>query len=236
VILKSGIFQVLIAMVMGLAGRAAAEGLSGKNARANKLFEKGQHEEALKTYRDAQIEDPESPALHYNIGTTLYRKKAYQEAVQELEKALTSKDPLLQQRAYYNIGNCQYRAGEELVAQGKQEGVETMRQAIEAYKKALELKSDDMDAKFNVEFVQNRLKELAQNSPQNQQQQQNKQDQQKQDQQKQDQKKQQQQPSQEQMSQEDAQRLLDAVKDEEKDLQKKLRKVEGSGRGAVRDW
>jgi hypothetical protein len=38
------------------------------------------------------------------------------------------------------------------------------------------------------------------------------------------------------MSQEDAQRLLDAVKDEEKDLQKKLRKVEGSGRGAVRDW
>jgi Ca-activated chloride channel homolog len=232
-----------------------ADNLSSQNAKGNKLYDSKKYEEALKVYRDAQIEEPESPELHYNIGTTLFRKKGYEEAIKELEKTLTAKDPQLQQKAYYNMGDCQYRLGEEMVAQGKQEGGQHWQQAIEAYKKSLELNSNDMDAKCNIEFVQNKLKELAQNSPQNKQQQQqqnqqNKQDQKKDQQQKQDQQKQagekkdeqqkegqQGEQDKQQMSKEDAQRLLDAVKDEEKDLQKKLRKVQvGVPRGISKDW
>ena len=219
------------------------------------------YEEALKVYRNAQIEAPEASELHYNIGTTLLSKKDFAGAIQELEKTLNAKDPQLQQRAYYNIGNGEYRLGEELIAQGKQEGVQHWQQAIEAYKKSLKLNSSDLDAKFNIEFVQNKLKEMAQNSPQNKQpqQQQNQSPQQQNQQQPQEKNKEQQQPEQQaqsaekkaeqkkdeqqgeqekqQMSKEDALRLLDAVKDEEKDLQKKLRKMEVSTpRGISKDW
>jgi tetratricopeptide (TPR) repeat protein len=235
-----------------------ADALSRKNSKANKLYDDKKYEEALKVYRDAQIEAPESAELHYNIGTTLYRKKKFDEGLKELEKSLSSQDAVTQQKTYYNMGNCHYRAGDDMIKMGQQEGVERLKQSIEAYKKALELDPNDQDAKFNIEFVQNKLKELAQNSPQDknkqkqqQQQQQNQkqQQQQKDQEQKQDQQQQQQQQdAQEQegqqqpqlkkaeMSEEDAKRILDALKDEEKDLQKKLRRIPGKPGRVVKDW
>ena len=251
----------LVAFCLFLLGtNLYADALSGKNSKANKLYEEKKYEDALKVYRDAQIEAPESAELHYNIGTTLYRKKKFDEALKELEKSLSGQDAAVQQKTYYNMGNCHYRAGDDMIKMGQQEGLERLKQSIEAYKKALELDPNDQDAKFNIEFVQNKLKELAQNSPQDkkqpqnqrqqQQQQQNQQqkeqdkqpDQKNQQQQQQDQNEkqeqgeQQPQPKKAEMSEEDAKRILDALKNEEKDLQKKLRRMPGKKGRVVKDW
>ena len=122
------------------------DSLSSKNNHGNKLFKEGKVDEALSKWRDAQIESPDRKELHYNIGNGLHEQKKYEDALNEYEKALDTKDTALQAKAYYNIGNNYYRMG-KLV------------EAIDAYKKCLDIIPDDEDAKYNIEFVRRKIKE-----------------------------------------------------------------------------
>lgn len=236
-------------------------------ARGNQLFEEEKYDEANNKYRDAMLENPESPVIHFNIGDVQYKKNNYEEAIKAYEKALSSEDIKLQSQSYYNMGNSLYKMGK-------------LPESIMAYKKALELNPNDEDAKYNLEYVRKKLKDQAEKQPQQnqqQQQQQNKQSQNQQDQnqdqnsdqeqQKQDQgqkeqrDEQQQQQQQEQqdskeneenqdeqaqqqpqpeqveeISKEDAERILNALQNEEEDLlkQQKPKQVGRAFRG--KDW
>jgi len=239
--------------------------LWGKNRKGNALYEKGQYDEALKVYKDAQLESPESSHLHYNMGNALYQKKKFKEATEEYQKALRSDQPLIQEQTFYNLGNSAYRQGNFL-------------EAIEFYKKALQLKPDDIDAKYNLEFVRKKLKEMAQKQPPQSQESQQEKPERKEDKkqqeksgerqregEQQEKKKAEQQqekeseqlkemnqsqgekedqekpefspPQKGMMSKEEAQRLLDALKEQEKKDQRELRRVKSKGRVRVeKDW
>lgn len=205
-------------------------------ADGNRLFGEEKYDEANNAYRDALLEDPESDIIQFNIGDTQYKKNKYEEALKEFEGVLNSEDILIQSKAYYNMGNTLYRMGK-------------LPESILSYKRALELNPDDQDAKYNLEFVRKKLKDQAQQQSQNNQQQQQQQgDQQEQQeeqeqQQEQNEKEQQQEEqtqqareSEEDISKEDAERILDALKESEKEL-KDARKQKGRGRGRVgKDW
>jgi len=128
-------------------------------------FKDEQWDEALNNFQDALVGDPTNPLLHYNVGDALYKKKNYEEAVNSYEKALNTNDIKLQGKAYYNIGNSYYRLNK-------------YQEAIDYYKKALELNPDDVDAKYNLELVRAKIKEMADKQPMNNQQQQSQQKQQ----------------------------------------------------------
>lgn len=223
-----------------------------KNREGIGFFNEEKYEEALGAYRDAQLEAPESPELHFNIGDVLYKLKKYEEAQEEYVKALSTEDAQLQSQVYYNIGNCQYRLNKFV-------------ESIDSYKKTLEIDPDDMDAKYNLEFVRNKLKEMAEQQQQQAQQQQQMQEQEQQQQQggqsqeqqegeEQEQQQGQQQEGEEQqeegeeqqqqaekiegeMTEEEAQRLLDALKDDEEEVQKERRRAQSSGKKKVeKDW
>ena len=236
---------ILLCMIVSTASYSHA-GIRKKVNSGNSLYQSEKYDEALEMFKDAQIDEPESPILHFNSGNAYYRSGAYEEAYKEFQKAIESKDINIQSQSYYNMGNALYRSGK-------------LPEAILHYRKALELNEDDEDAKYNIEYVQKKLKEMAdknkQQGQQDQQQQQQQQDQQKQEQDKQDkdqgqqqqqnqqqdgddQKKkdqeqdkkdqQQQDESQEKkkksdMSEEDAERLLNSLDDQEKEAQKKRR-------------
>ena len=219
-----------------------------KVAEGNKLFTEEKFDEANNKYRDALLDDPESPEIHFNIGATQYKKKKYEEAISEFEKSLSTDDILLQSKNYYNMGNTLYRMGK-------------LPEAILAYTQALKYNPDDVDAKYNLEYVRKKLKDQAdKQQQQNQQQQQQQQEQQQQqqgdenkeekqeeqqqqqqqeEQQQNQQEEQQQQPQQQEqqkMSKEDAERILNALKNDEKDLQKQ-RKAKSTGNIRVlKDW
>lgn len=107
-----------------------------------KLFNDKKYQSARDVYLKAKIKEPEDPAVRYNLGTTQYKLDEFGEASKELEETVAKvKDPKLKAKALYNYGNTQYRLG-------------NFEKAIEAYKKALEIKSDDKDAKYNLEFLQ----------------------------------------------------------------------------------
>ncbi|MFQ6091108.1 MAG: tetratricopeptide repeat protein [bacterium] len=221
-----------------------------KNRKGIELFNEGQYDEALGAYRDAQLEAPESPELHFNIGNTLYKQKKYEQAQEEYMKALSTEDALLQSQIFYNIGNSQYRLN-KLV------------ESIDSYKKSLEINPDDMDAKYNLEFVRNKLKEMAQQQQQQGGQQEQQMQQQEQEQQPggqsqegeegQEQQSQgqpgeeeqqegveeqpQQQKAEGEMTEEEARRILDALKDDELEVQKKMRRMPQPGKRRVeKDW
>ncbi len=147
-------------MVLSLAvsGFSWSNPSARSTASGNQQYEQSQYEAALRAYRDAQLNDPESPELHYNLGNGHYQLEQYDEAMDELVKTLVSDDPELQQHAYYNMGNAHFRQGKWL-------------KAIESYQRALELDPDDVDAKHNIELIRQLIKQNAeQQSPEQQQQ------------------------------------------------------------------
>lgn len=213
----------------------------------NKLFAEQKYDEALNKYRNASIEDPENPLIHFNLANAFYKKKKYEDALKDYEKSLSVEDVLTQSKAYYNMGNTLYRLGK-------------LPEAILAYKQALKLNPDDEDAKYNLEFVRRKLKENSQKQNQNQNQQQQQQQQQQQNQsqgenkqqdqnkekqqqekenqqqQEQQQQKQQQQQEKKEMTKEEAERILAALNKEDRENQKN-RKIKSSGKIViVKDW
>ena len=223
----------IIVIILCIIFSAVSPGLSQsgrKDVKAgNKLYQSQQYQEALNRYRNASIDNPDSPEIHYNTGDALYKLGNFEEAFKEFDKVLTSKDAQLHSQVYYNIGNDLYRMNK-------------LPEAILAYTRALQINPDDRDAKFNLEFVRNKLKQQPKQPSQEQQQQQKEQqgqqqqEQQQQQQQKEQEQKQQkgieqkeqekqQQQKQQQMSKEEAERILNALQSDEKDILREQRRM-----------
>jgi len=229
------ILSVLMALLFGA---VHADSFNGMVKKGNSAFTGGDFKKALEFYRQAEAERPETPELQYNIGSALYKEGKYEEGADKLEKSFVTGDINNEAKGHYNLGNVYYRTGD-------------YQKAIASYQKALELAPDDIDAKYNLELARKMLKEQLkpQQQKDNKQQQPQQQDQQdKQDQQKQQEQEQQQQEDQKQnqqkpqqmdkneMSKEDAERILNALKDDEKDLQKDVRRMEGPAVYEGNDW
>lgn len=238
--------KIIILLALLVYANVFADATTRKNNRANKLFKEGKYSDAAKIYLDAQLESPKSDGLNFNLGNANYKLKKYDKAVEYYQKAAGTKDLDLEQKTRFNLGNALYKQGEFEVNQGKQEGLEKLKSSIEAYKRALDINQNDKDAKYNLEYVRKKLKEMAkkqpqEQQPQNQQQQQKKQDQKneepKQDKKQQEKNQQQQQKKPGEMSKEEAQKLLDAYKDSEKDAKKKEQQMRARGSASVeKDW
>lgn len=198
-----------------------------KVKKANEFYNSQQFEEALNMYRDAELDNPESAEIKYNIGNTLYMQGKYDEAFGEFNKVLTAENPDLHFRSYYNMGNTLYR-------------MEKLPESILSYTQALRVNPDDIDSKYNLEYVRNELKEKSENpndgnsqedqeQQQQEQQQQNKRDQQEQEEEQEQQEGEQENPATEEpqkqdqqeteeISREEAERILNALENDEKDL------------------
>ncbi len=110
------------------------------------LYARGKYDEALNAFVDGQIEHPEDAQLKYDIASSKYMMKNYEEALKGyLDVAATARNARLEEKALFNAGNALYRQGK-------------LEEAIEYYKKALELDPADKDAQQNIEFVREEIK------------------------------------------------------------------------------
>ncbi len=188
-------FGVSILLIL-LASAVQADVDRGKTNQGIKAFQEEQWDEALKYFQDAQLDDPTDPVGHYNLAEALYKKKRFEDALKEYQKALGTEDPQLREKVYYNLGNTYFNLNK-------------YQEAIQSYIKALDLNPDDQDAKHNLEYVRALLKEMAkkqpqQNQPNSQNQQQGQNQQKQQGKQNQDQQKQNQSPRNQQQSKQDS--------------------------------
>lgn len=236
-----GLILVFFAFGAGFAQREKSDIREG-----NRLFKTEKFEESEVAYRKALDAENNSIAGNFNLGDALYRQEKFEEAGKQfldVSNKNSSKEVIAQ--AYHNLGN-------SFLQDGK------LDESIEAYKDALRRNPSDMETKYNLAYAQNLKKqqeeqqqdqEQDQNQDQDKEQDQNqeKQDQQdnqdnqdkNQEQQKQDDQQQQQEQKQEpKISKEDAQRLLDALANDEKKTQEKVKlaKAKANKVRTLKEW
>jgi tetratricopeptide (TPR) repeat protein len=239
---------ITLAALSVVAGTSRAQDYIDLVKLGNEALNASDYKKALEYYHKAETQIPESPALDYNLAGALYHRGNYEETVERYQRALNTTDPNLEAQTQYNLGNTYYR-------------MQDYPKAIESFQEALKSNPDDMDAKFNLELARKMLKEHAkpeqqQNQDQQQQQEQKEQDQQSQgdeeqeqeqqdSQQQQDQQnqqdqnkeqKQQSKPDEKKMSKEDAERILNALRDDEQDIQDKIKRQVALGTYKGKDW
>lgn len=214
----------------------------GNRLYADSLFEKAEIE-----YRRALELNPQSTDAMYNLGNALFyqipqsQEKAEakgEEAMQQYitaSKLETDKDKLA--GIYHNLGTLLYMAQQYPLS-------------VEAYKEAMRNNPHDDETRYNLAKAMHMLKQQEQEQQQDQQEQQ--QDQQQQDQQQQQQEQQQQQQQeqqqqqqdqqqqeqQQQISKENAEQMLNALMQDEKQIQEKQKKMmqERQGKTFEKDW
>lgn len=183
-------------------------------------------------YRKAIDANKMSGDALFNLGDALYKQNKFDEAGKQfMDNAQKAKADDKKADSYYNLGNSLLKA-------------DKLKESISAYKNSLRLNPGNPEAKYNLAYAQDLLR-MQEQQQQQQQQGDNKQqdkdkdskdqqpdkDQQKQDQQQQkdSQSQQQQQQSQpQQISKEDAQRLLDALANDEKKVQEKVKQAKAA--------
>jgi Ca-activated chloride channel family protein len=139
----------------------------GDVERGNRLYRAGRYAEAAEAYQAALRDGDDSTQLHYNLGTALLRLGRYDEAERHLRNALEAIEPELRQRSFYNLGNRfldAARAERDAQAQGQM-----LEGAVEAYKRSLRLEPADVEAKWNLEMA---LREQEENEQRQQEQEQ----------------------------------------------------------------
>ncbi|MCD6565647.1 MAG: hypothetical protein J7K53_06855, partial [Bacteroidales bacterium] len=219
-------------------------GQSGKKyvREGNRNFHEKEFEESEVSYRKAINKEADLFDANFNLGDALYKQEKFDEAATNfdgLTNQVKSKKELA--KAYHNLGNSLLKS-------------QKIEQSIEAYKNSLRYNSDDKETKYNLSYAQDLLKKQQQqkkNQKQNQDQKQNKnknkdqdnqdQNKEKQNQQKKDQqqeKQKQQQPQSEKISKEDANRLLNALTNDEKKIQEKVKKAKAKAQRVQteKDW
>ena len=82
-------------------------------AEGNRLYEEGRFDEAHQMYLEALRDNPESSLIRFNSGNALYQSQDFQRAMEAYQQAIESGDPELAGAAWYNLGNSLYR-GQQL--------------------------------------------------------------------------------------------------------------------------
>ncbi|HSW54937.1 MAG TPA: tetratricopeptide repeat protein [Ignavibacteriaceae bacterium] len=203
------------------------------------LYKEQKFADAEVNFKKGTEKNPESFEAKFNLGDAYYKQERYDEAIKTFQSSfVNARSDEERAKLYHNIGNSLLKS-------------QKVKESIGAYKEALKLNPNDQETKYNLSYALNMLNNPDQNQQQDDQnkdqnQDQNKdqqdQDQQKQDQQpqNQDQQQQDQQQSQEQKEQEltkqEGEKILEALKNNEKDLQKQLRKIKGQRVKTEKDW
>jgi Ca-activated chloride channel family protein len=241
-------------LLVFLCGATASAQTSGSHIReGNRVYEKGRYDDAEVSYRKALERDPKSTPAQFNLGNAQYKQQRFDEAARSFNNSReTLTTPEEKAASWHNLGNSMYRSNKYA-------------ESVEAYRRALRLNPSDDDTRYNLLLARDKLKQQEeqkknqkdkndkqnkdqqnkdqQNKDQQNKEQQNKdqqqdqqknQQQQKNEQAKQDQTRQQQQKN--QMPKEEAERILEAMKNNEKDLQKQLRKRQAVRVQVEKDW
>ena len=225
--------------------------------KGNSLYKDGKFGEAEMTYKEGQAEGADPFISGFNLGDALFKQERFEEAAtafQSLPNLTDDKDK--KAAAFHNLGNSFIKA-------------KKFQEGVDAYKQSLRNNPKDLETKYNLAYAKRMLQQEQEQQKQDQQnkdeekkddkeqkqdqeqqkgeekkdeekkgdqeQQQDQKDQEQKDQQEQEQ----QQPKEGEISKEDAERMLDALNQDEKEIRDRLekQKVKKGSKGNIeKDW
>ena len=207
-----------------------------------RAYEDREFGEAEVQFRKAENINQESYEAEFNTGAALYGQEKYEETVKQYQSLLDQTDDAGKTaQIWHNIGNSLLEA-------------QQYAPSIEAYKNSLRLNPSDEDTRYNLAYAKQKLNEQQQQNQDQEQdkdqeqqdqeqdkdQDQNKDQQDKENDQQQDQgdDQQDQQPVPQEISKEDAERMLKAIQQQEKDVKEKVDKKKAAAAKVKteKDW
>lgn len=205
----------------------------------NEAYKKSDYVTAEKQFGKALEKNKDSYKGAFNLGDAYYKQGKYEEAANQfqlLTHRATSKDTL--SKAFHNLGNSLLKS-------------KKYQESVDAYKNALKNNPNDADTRYNLAYAQQYLKQQQeqQKKEQEKKDKEEKKDEKKEDKEKKEKEekekkdkenKEKEKPEEQKnkISKEDAQRLLDALQNDEKNLQDKMKKIKAKGAKVEieKDW
>ena len=200
--------------------------------KGNREYEKNKYSESEISYRKATDQNKQSPDAVFNTGDALYKQNKFEDAGKQfIESTNQNVDKLKRSDGFYNLGNSLLKANK-------------FQESIGAYENSLKLHPENPEAKYNLSYAMDQLKKQQQqqqnkqgkdkqdnkdneknkNKDQNKDQKdQNEKNKEQQDQKNDQNKNQNQQQQNQQISKEDAQRLLNSLASDEKNVEEKVK-------------
>lgn len=244
--------SISMMLVVGLACHSVlAQEPNNHITKGNSLYKDGKYGDAEVSYREGQTAGADAFISGFNLGDALFKQERYEEAAAAFQSLpQLTEDSDKKASAYHNLGNSFLKA-------------QKYQESVDAFKQSLRNNPSDLDTKYNLAYAKRMLQQQQQ---QDQQKQDQNQDQKKDKKQEQDkkgdnkddkqdkqdkqekgdkpkdekgEKDQQEQPKDGKISKEDAERMLDALNQDEKKIRDRLeaQKVKRGSKGKVeKDW
>ena len=188
------------------------------------FYQNQEYEKAKDFYDNILIKKGENEEAHFGHGASSYQQGDLELAKKSFQESLKSTDNDLRSKAFYNLGNTFYKNKKN-------------EEAISFYRKALELNPSDKEARFNYEYLKYQKKPPEEDNKEEQKEEEQKEEEQKEEEQKEQEQKEQEQKEQEQKEQDlkQAESILNALKQDEKIMQKK-QISRSKSRKLAKDW
>jgi len=214
------VLSALVVFIFFLLNPLSAQQNKKAIIEGNKNYENKKYNDAEKEYKKALQQNKNDYISTFNLGNTYYQQGKYEEAAnqfQSLTHQPVTKDSMA--RVYHNLGN-------SLLKQKKFE------ESISAYKNGLKNNPDDEQTRYNLSYAQKMLRQQQQQKnnkakKDNKEEKKKEKKEEKKNKDKKDKEKQEQ--PQNNISKEDAQRLLDALQNDEKNIKEKIKKEKTRG-------
>ncbi|MDB9722432.1 tetratricopeptide repeat protein [Candidatus Marinimicrobia bacterium] len=193
------------------------------------FYQNQEYEKAKDFYDNILIKKGENEEAHFGHGASSYQQGDLELAKKSFQESLKSTDNDLRSKAFYNLGNTFYKNKKN-------------EEAISFYRKALELNPRDKEARFNYEYLKYQKKPPEEDNKEEQKEEEQKEQEQEEQEQEEQEQKEQEQKEQEQKEQEQkeqdlkqAESILNALKQDEKIMQKK-QISRSKSRKLAKDW
>ena len=142
---------VMGVLLVGCAGERGAQLV----ADGNEQFSAEVYDAAQSNYSEALAAGVTNGVPIYNTANTQFRQGQYPESALTMGEALNLADEALSAEAWFNLGNSHFVQ-------------EEWKQAVEAYKEALRVNPEDVDAKYNLELALNQIQQEQEQEEQQQ--------------------------------------------------------------------
>jgi tetratricopeptide (TPR) repeat protein len=179
-------------------------------------YQNQEYEEAKDYYETIILERGDNAQAHFGHGASSFQQGDMEVAKQGFQESLKSSDSDLRSKAYYNLGNTFYKNNKT-------------EEALSFYRKALELNPNDKEAIFNYEYLKYQKKPPEEDNKQ--------QEKKEEEQEKKEEEQEKKEASNEEKDQDlkQAESILDALKQDEKIMQKK-QISRSKSRKLAKDW
>ncbi len=134
----------------------------GKNP-GIEAYEKEDFKGSLHSFEGQLQSHPDAPVIQFDLGSAAFKSGDLDRAMQAFSGAMISKDPVLRERAEYNLANTLAEHG--FAQKTKPDKIQDLKNALQHYDSALKVQPKDADAQYNKDIVSKMLAELQKEVP-----------------------------------------------------------------------